>query len=72
MLEIPRTLFVTNILYFYLDVVVQPDGETAFYILLPIKNMKKKPDTKGLTNDSKAGLSIPIKIKGKQGKLKLL
>ena len=71
-LEIPRTLFVTNILYFYLDVVLQPDGETEFYILLPIKNMKKKPDTKGLTNDSKAGLSIPIKIKGKQGKLKLL
>lgn len=71
-LEIPRTLFVTNILYFYLDVVVKPDGESEFYILLPVKNMKKKPDTKGLTNDSKAGLSIPIKIKGKQGKLKLL
>jgi hypothetical protein len=71
-LEIPRTLFVTNILYFYLDVIVRPDGETEFYILLPIKNMKKKPDTKGLTNDSKAGLSIPIRIKGKSGKLKLL
>jgi hypothetical protein len=71
-LEIPRTLFVTNILFFYLDVIVKPDGESEFYILLPVKNMKKKPDTKGLTNDSKAGLSIPIKIKGKQGKLKLL
>ena len=70
-LEIPRTLFVTNILYFYLDVIVQPDGESEFYILLPIKNMKKKPNTKGLTNDSKAGLSIPIKIKGKPGKLKM-
>jgi hypothetical protein len=71
-IEIPRTLFVTNILYFYLDVVVQPDGETEYYMLLPIKNLKKKPNTKGLTNDSKAGLSIPIRIKGKAGKLKLL
>jgi len=71
-LEMPRTLFVTNILYFYLDVIVKPDGESEFYILLPVKNMKKKPDTKGLTNDSKAGLSIPIKIKGKAGKLKML
>lgn len=71
-LEIPRTLYVTNILYFYLDVTIQPDGESNFYILLPIKNMKKKPDTSGLTNDSKAGLSIPIKITGKAGKLKVL
>ncbi|WP_018344841.1 hypothetical protein [Cytophaga aurantiaca] len=70
--EIPRTLFVTNILYFYLDVIIQPDGESEYYILLPVKNLKKKPNTKGLTNDSKAGLSIPIKIKGKEGKLKLL
>jgi hypothetical protein len=71
-LEIPRTLYVTNILFFYLDVTIQPDGESNFYILLPIKNMKKKPDTSGLTNDSKAGLSIPIKITGKAGKLKIL
>jgi hypothetical protein len=71
-IEIPRTLFVTNILYFYLDVVVQPDGETEYYMLLPVKNLKKKPNTEGLTNDSKAGLSIPIRIKGKAGKLKLL
>jgi hypothetical protein len=63
---------VTNILYFYLDVVVQPDGETEYYMLLPVKNLKKKPNTEGLTNDSKAGLSIPIRIKGKAGKLKLL
>ena len=71
-IEIPRTLFVTNILYFYLDVVIQPDGESEYYLLLPVKNLKKKPKTEGLTNDSKAGLSIPIKIKGKAGKLKLL
>ncbi len=71
-IEIPRTLYVTNILYFYLDVMIKPDGETNFYVLLPIKNLKKKPDTKGLTNDSKAGLSIPLKITGKAGKLKVL
>lgn len=71
-IEIPRTLFVTNILYFYLDATLQPDGESEYNILLPVKNLKKKPDTKGLTNDSKAGLSIPIKIKGKAGKLKVL
>lgn len=69
-IEIPRTLFVSNILYFYLDVIIKRDGESDFYILLPVKNMKKKPDTKGLTNDSKAGLSIPLHITGKAGKLK--
>lgn len=71
-IEMPRTLFVTNILYFYLDVVIQPDGESEYYLLLPVKNLKKRPNTEGLTNDSKAGLSIPIKIKGKAGKLKLI
>lgn len=71
-IEISRTLYVSNILYFYLDVQIQPDGESNFYVLLPVKNMKKKPDTKGLTNDSKAGLSIPLHITGKAGKLKVL
>ncbi|MGN6647746.1 MAG: hypothetical protein ACTHJT_14590 [Cytophaga sp.] len=71
-IEIPRTLYVSNILYFYLDVTITPDGESNFYVLLPVKNMKKKPDTKDLTNDSKAGLSIPIRITGKAGKLKVL
>ena len=71
-IEIPRTLYVSNILYFYLDVTISPDGESNFYVLLPVKNMQKKPDTKNLTNDSKAGLSIPIRITGKAGKLKVL
>ncbi len=71
-LTIPRTLFVSNILYFYLDVKVKGDGESVINILLPIKNMKKKPNTEGLTNDSKAGLSLPIKIIGKAGKMIVL
>lgn len=71
-IHIPRTLYVTNILYFYLDVQIKPDGESEFYVLLPIKNLKKKPKTDGLTNDSKAGLSIPLKITGKAGKLTVL
>ncbi|MBO9701368.1 MAG: hypothetical protein J7604_14255 [Sporocytophaga sp.] len=71
-IDIPRTLFVTNILYFYLNATIQPDGEAEFKMLVPVKNLKKNPDTSDLTNDSKAGLSLPLKLKGKSGKLKVL
>jgi hypothetical protein len=71
-IDIPRTLFVTNILYFYLNATIQPDGEAEFKMLVPVKNLKKNPDTSDLTNDSKAGLSLPLKLKGKAGKLKVL
>jgi hypothetical protein len=71
-LTIPRTLFVSNILYFYLDVKIKDGGESVINILLPIKNLKKKVNTEGLTNDSKAGLSLPIKIIGKAGKMIVL
>lgn len=71
-IDIPRTLFVTNILYFYLNATIQPDGEAEFKMLVPVKNLKKNPDTSDLTNDSKAGLSLPLTLKGKSGKLKVL
>jgi len=71
-LFIPRTLLVTNILFFYIeDVQMELGGNASVSILLPVGNLKKRPNTNDLTNDSQAGLSLPITISGKPGKMKV-
>jgi len=70
-LTIPRTLLVTNILYFYMDIHMTIGSNSDIFILLPVKNLKKRPNTKDLTNDSEAGVSLPIKISGRSGNMKV-
>jgi len=58
-------------LYFYMDIHMTIGSNSDIFILLPVKNLKKRPNTKDLTNDSEAGVSLPIKISGRSGNMKV-
>lgn len=67
---IDRTLIHTNIAVIYIEGKLPLKGIATFDLRIPIKNLVgfKSKDVV-LTNDSKAGISIPVHIEGQPGKM---